>query len=137
MDELIKVTGKVARIVFDEERKLIPKHKYIRAAIAQASREFGSPRSVSDMVFDHFTGHPYLVQALAVPFLKKNETVTVDQASDWIDAYLENGGTPLNLQNALMEILADYLHIELTKTEDEGADVPNAASPAAPGRSID
>jgi hypothetical protein len=134
MADLIRFTGNIARIEFDKERKLKPKHRYIRAAVQNASRDAGQTKSVADLTLDPFSGHPYLIQALLAPNWTDKEALTLDQASDLIDDYYEKGGKPIDLQNGLVTLLADYLHIEVTKHEDEGDDVPNADTPAPPGR---
>lgn len=121
--DLIKITGSVARISFDRIRKLKPQHRYIRAAV----QESGKP--VNELIRDMFGGLPYLLQALLTPALGNDETLSLDQTSDLIDQYLDQGGTLLELQRALLKILADYMHIELkpVETEDVAEDVaPNA-----------
>jgi hypothetical protein len=139
--ELIRITGQVARIKFDgeNERKLKPLHGNIRKAIAACSRELGRPVSINEMATDWFNGHPFLVWALLIPSLKANQRLSVDDASNLIDTFLEKGGTSQELQNALVVVLATYLRVEVQKQDDEedDKDDPNAPTPEQPGRTDD
>lgn len=130
--DLIRVTGDIARIKFDgvNERKLKPTHGYIRKAIAAATRELGQPVSVAQLATDWFNGHPFLIWAMLAPTLKTNQSITPDNASDLIDEFLKNGGKSQELQNALVTILAEYLHVEVAQKDDEDDD-PNAQAPNA------
>jgi hypothetical protein len=131
MADLITITGSIARIEFDKVRKLKPRHRFIRAAVIT------SGKSITELVADYFGGHPYLVQALLAPGLVGTESLTLDDASDLIDQFLDKGGKPEQLRNALVTILASYLHVEVQKTEEEDPAVPNADSPALPGPDAD
>lgn len=133
MADLIKIRGSIAKIQFDQERTLIPKHKYIRNAV------IASGKSLLQLLDDPFGGIPFVLQALIEPALPEGQDFSIDQASDLIDQYLQNARTanmkaPMReLQKALLTILADYLYIELKSKTDVPAEtdeeVPNAPSP--------
>jgi len=121
----------VVRITFDKERKLKPKHKYLREAVRV------SGKSITELITDPFGGFPFLVQALLQPSGAVGEHISLDKASDLIDEFFEKGGTVEKLQKALVQSLSGYLQIESTPTsdEDEEAADPNASTPVEPGAS--
>lgn len=120
------------RITFDKERKLKARHKFIREAVRT------SGKAITELLQDPFGGFPYLVQALLQPGAPINEPITIDKASDLIDAFVDNGGRIEDLQSKLVLLLQSYMRIEVTPTpdEEEKGD-PNAATPVAPGPSSD
>jgi hypothetical protein len=117
--------GDAVRLVFDKERKLKARHKYIRNAV------IASGKGVQELLADPFGGFPYIVQALIQPGLASNESVSLDKASDLIDQYLDKGGTMLNLHAALLQCVASYTRFEATPTKEESD--PNGDSPEEPG----
>lgn len=124
---------KAVFLEFDRRRKLKPRHRFIRDAVR------ASKQSVTELLQDPFGGHPFLIQALLQPSAAQGENMTLDKASDFLDAYYEKGGTVETMRNTLMEVLGAYLRIELTPTDEEEAsdDVPNADTPGEPGPSGD
>ena len=124
---------KAVYLEFDRRRKLHARHRYVRECV----RASGKP--VTELVQDPFGGHPFLIQALLTASASEKENITLDKASDLLDAYYDKGGTLDDLRNALMEVLSAYLHIEQRPAPGEEVDDsnPNADSPAAPGPSVD
>jgi hypothetical protein len=125
----------VVRIELDKVRKLKVRHQYLREA-----REVTN-KSIHELVQDPFGGYPYLLRALLQP---TDQTITLNRASELIDLWCDRGKKLDDLGQHLVRALADYLHIEMTPTDDEeedaakaGTAVPNADSPAAPGPSAD
>jgi hypothetical protein len=118
--------GDAVRLVFDKERKLKARHKYIRNAVIT------SGKSIQALLADPFGGFPYVLQALIQPGVASNETISLDKASDLIDLYMDKGGTTEQLQAAMVQCVQSYMRIEGTPTPEE-TDDPNGDSPAAPG----
>jgi hypothetical protein len=137
MADLIKIRGSIAKIQFDQERTLIPKHKYIRNAV------LASGKNLLELLDDPWGGLPFVIQALIEPGLPQGEDFTIDQASELIDKYLENARlenvkAPMRqLQKALLTILMDYCSIEFqakkepVALEEEAGGAPNVPSPVA------
>lgn len=123
----------VVRLEFDKVRKLKARHRFIRDVVR------ASGKSVTDLVQDPFGGHPFLIQALLTPSSAVNESISLDKASDLLDAYYDKGGTVEKLRNALIDVLGQYLHVESTPTqeEEETDDAPNVATPEQPGVDAD
>lgn len=123
----------VVRVEFDRVRKLKPRHRYLREAVR------ASGKSITELMADPFGGFPYLIQALTVPSANVGEAISIDKASEFLDAYFEKGGTVAKLQAQLVDVLSAYMNIEVAPApEEEGDDdSPNADSPVAPGPSAD
>ncbi len=123
---------KVVKVVFDKERKLLCRHKYIREAVRQ------SGKSISELVNDPFGGYPFLIQALLAPRWIDKEPLTLDKASDLIDTYVDENHSMHGLTRALVQSLSGYLHIEQQPTDDEEPVTEGkAAPPGEPGPSVD
>jgi hypothetical protein len=132
MADLIQMNGRTAKIEFDKVRKLKPTHGAVSNALMLASKDYGRPLSVSDLIGDVFVGQRYLLLALLSPALAPNENMTLNKVSDLIDAFRDKGGKIGDLKEAITLLLAEYLGIETTKTDDEDDD-PNETAPAATG----
>ncbi len=114
------------KIVFDKERKLKARHRYIRNAVIQ------SGKSINELISDPFGGAPYLLSALLQPGASSTETITIDRASDLIDIFVDNGGSVEELVTQMATLVKNYLQLENTPTQEE-TENPNALSPAASG----
>ena len=123
----------VVRLEFDKVRKLKARHRFIRDVVR------ASGKSVTDLVQDPFGGHPFLIQALLTPSSAVNESISLDKASDLLDAYYDKGGTVEKMRNSLIEVLGQYLHVESTPTqqEEETDESPNGDTPEQPGADVD
>src|SRR5688500_11872079 len=115
----------VVRLEFDRERKLKPKHKYLREAVRQ------SGRSITELLNDPFNGYPWLLQALLTPSAQTNETITLDKCSEFIDIYCDKHGSIVGLSQGLTKCVMSYMGIEAQPTADEAAadSPPNEDSP--------
>lgn len=122
------MAGSVVRLEFDKERKLKARHKFIRDAVNN------SGKSIAQLVNDPFGGYPYILQALLQP--GSRDTITLDKASELIDAYLDRHESIDGLTKGIIECLSGYLHIEVTPADSE-EDEGNEATPATPGRGDD
>jgi hypothetical protein len=133
----MKAPKEAVYVEFDRRRKLYPRMRYIRDVV------LASKRSVTELVQDPFGGHPWLVQALTQPSARQGENITLDKASEMLDAYYDNGGTVDAMRDSLMKAVADYLTFELTPTFEEEEEAvrtedpngPNGDTPDAPGPS--
>jgi hypothetical protein len=112
------------KLLFDAERKLVARHRYIREAVRQ------SGKAIDQLLNDPFGGHAYLVLALLQPGAASNEVMNLERASDLIDAYYKNGGDVMKLTSALTQVVSAYLRIENTPIPEEGSD-PNAQAPTS------
>lgn len=124
----------VVRLEFDKVRKLKARHRNLRDAVRT------SGKSITELLTDPFGGYPYLVQALLVPSADRNESITLDKASDFIDLFIEKHKSIEPLTRGLIEALSAYLHVEMTPTEDEkdaDGNLPNAGTPGRPGLASD
>lgn len=111
----------VVRLMFDRERKLVAKHKYIREAVRT------SGKTIQQLVNDPFGGHPYLLAALLELDQKANErALSLDRASELLDLFYEKGGTLVELTQGLLKVVESYLRIENTPGPSED---PNGSSP--------
>jgi hypothetical protein len=115
-------------IVFDKERKLKARHRYVRNAVIQ------SKKSIQELLSDPFGGFPYILQAVLQP--GSTEVISIDRASDLLDIYTDNGGSAEGLQEAFVKVLGPYIDVENKPTQEE-QEHPNESSPAAPGGSGD
>jgi hypothetical protein len=117
------------KIVFDKERKLKARHRYIRDAVIQ------SGKSIFELMSDPFGGYPYVLQALLQPGKPDHEVLDLNTTSRLIDAYIDKGGTIVELGKSMNALLESYMRIENTPTSDEveNDDAPNAEAPATSG----
>lgn len=110
---------KVVRLVFDKERKLQVRMKFVRQVLSEASRDVERDVILSDLFTQPMFGYPYLVKAMLAPKWIDKKPLTLDHASDLIDDYIDNGGSMDTLAAALMDAFKGYLNIEATPVDDE------------------
>jgi hypothetical protein len=130
--ELIRFTGSIARVQFDKERKLKATHSAISWVLTLAQKELGRAVSLQELNGDLFVGQRLLILALLKPNLQPNEKVSLDKVSELIDEYRKQGGKLSDLQDAVTELLADYLGVEVTRQDDEDEEArPNEPASAS------
>lgn len=118
------------KVVFDRERKLKARHRFVRDAVIQ------SGKSIQELLADPFGGFPYILQALLKPAAPSNEVLSLNVASDLLDVYFDNGGKAEALQAEFVKVLGPFIDVENKPTQEE-QDNPNAPSPEASGASGD
>jgi hypothetical protein len=124
--------AEVVRLEFDRSRKLKCKHRYMREAVR------ASGKSILELLNDPFGGYPFLLQALLQAGSAK--AISIDEASDLIDTYVEKHGSMTGLTEGLIKAVSSYMHLEVTPTEDEAdedGNLPNVDTPVAPGLADD
>lgn len=120
----------VGRVDFGDgkgARKLKGTSAWMRWAVEE------SKRSIFELANDPVGGWPYLVRALVNGGAVK--PITLMQADTLIDSYKEANNGWGTLGDEIAKAIAGYMHIELTKPEDEESSAPNAGSQAETSRS--
>ncbi len=129
--------AEVVRVDFGEkgERPLKARHRQLREAV----RMSGKP--LNELIVDPFGGWPFLLQAMVNA--KTAKAITLDEASELIDAYRDRHQGLKELGRTLDTLCSHYVSVEATPTDDEQADAeaqgttPNADSPDARAASGD
>jgi hypothetical protein len=116
----------VVRITLDgKERKLKARHRHVRDARIE------SDKTVIELLQDPWGGYPYLLRAL---LRHREPNLSLDDASNLIDDWMDNNPSMEGLTKAITSALANYMHIELTPSDEEKTEAEgNAEAPAEPG----
>jgi hypothetical protein len=109
-EEVVKIQFKAN----EDPVKLYPMHRYLRQAVHD------SGKSIGELMSDPFDGYPYLLRALLTPGKDRlAKQLTLDDCSDRIDDYRKTHKGLEGLTEALVKVLALYLHIETKPREEE------------------